>query len=134
MICLTEDLIAALKMNERVRDYEIIHSLPETECAYPLTKPVVCLDSLQEEETFLLGTGNRLLHGGSVQVTVFTAEQQGGAFCEECAGKVCRALLEEDGNRQITAVSVERAVYDRNSFAYKVIMNLRLREWMSVEG
>ena len=61
-------------------------------------------------------------------VRVMTDEQTGGAFCEGCAEQICKAVLQADLTGQIVSVCVEKCMYDKTAFAYKVIMRFTLRE------
>ena len=77
---------------------------------------------------FLLGSEDCILGSEKLTVSVAADGEKGGAFCEELAREVCRAVLEHDGGREIVSVSVEKCMYDRSLFVYKVIIGFTLRE------
>ena len=61
-------------------------------------------------------------------ITVVTDEKNGGAFCEELAKNICIRLIELDEGKNIISVAVDRCVFDKNIFAYKIKITFGLRE------
>ena len=61
-------------------------------------------------------------------INVVTDEKQGGAFCEELAKNICIRLIELDEGKNIISVAVDRCVFDKNIFAYKIKITFGLRE------
>lgn len=122
------EMIRALQQNRKLSGFDIGHSPSEKVCEYPLERPVVRLGRKKTEAGFLLGSENLLVEENVLEVTVLTDDKQGAAFCDHCAEEVCRAVLDEDVERRITSAYVEGAMYEKQSFAYKVIMSFRCRE------
>lgn len=129
-----ERMITRLKSSTRLEGLEVKHSYDESVCAYPVDTPVVSVGRDSSERVTMLLGGDGSLHSCAMLVSVTADERRGAAFCETCAASVCRAVLEEDDNRYITSVRVERAVYDKSCFAYKVMMSFGLREWLCEAG
>ena len=63
-----------------------------------------------------------------IVVSVLTDEKYGGDYCTEAAKKVCRAVLEGDEDKLICSVCVDKLMYDKQTFAYKVVMRFTLAE------
>lgn len=119
-------LIAALRQNPRLLGYDVAYAFPGQACEYPLDSPVVRVGRKKTEASPLLGSGEVLLEENVLEIAVLTDEKQGAAFCDQCAAEVCRAVFDEDRQRRVTSVCVEGAMYEKNSFAYKVIMDIKL--------
>ncbi len=127
-----DKMMAAVKQCSELKDLRLVKAFGGGEVPYPIDKPMACFcEGTADKMDFLLGYDEGLFGGESMVVYVLTDECLGGAYCEECAKKLCNALLELDGDRMITAVSAEKYMYDKVNFAYKVIMRFSLREQMT---
>ncbi len=125
----SEKLLALLKADRRFEGCRFIRSDRAMEVAYPLKAPLVCVGREEFDRLgFLIGSEDCLFGSEKLTVSVATDEKLGGAYCEELARGICRGILEADSGRDIIAVSVEKCMYDRSLFAYKVIMGFTLSE------
>lgn len=125
----TDEIISALKSNRELDDFEIVKSFNGVEIGYPIQKPIVCIGVEKTEKmSFLLGYDNELAGSEKIIVSVSADEKKGGDFVEQCAKKICSAVLNEDVSKLISSVSVEKFMYDKVNFAYKVVMRFTLRE------
>lgn len=130
-----QEMIQKLGSRAELDGFEIKRSYDGSVCTYPMDVPLVTVGRDESEKaSMLLGADSGSLHSGGIQISVSTDESRGARFCEECAYLVCTAVLEEDENRYITSVRVERAVYEKSCFAYKVMMSFGTREWFCVTG
>ncbi|MBQ9461757.1 MAG: hypothetical protein IJU51_07590 [Clostridia bacterium] len=125
----SERILQALGEDENLSGCRIIRAYSPAKVGYPLKEPVICVSREECDRIgFLLGSEDCIFGSEKLTVSVASDESKGGAFCEELARSVCRAVLEHDGGREIVSVSVEKCMYDRSLFAYKVIMGFTLRE------
>ncbi len=114
---------------EELRDFRVIRADCFTQVGYPVDKPSAVIGREEEDGLgYLLGCEDSLFGGEKLSVSVMTDEKHGGAFCEEKAKAVCRAMLDNDPDKMIVSVCVEKCMYDKTCFAYKVIMRFTLRE------
>ena len=125
----SERLRELLEQREELNGFEIIKADEYRELGYPVKRPLVVIGREDERELgCLLGSDEGLFGGERLTVSVMTDEERGGAFCGEQAKRVCRELLAGDSDRMIVSVCVEKCMYDKAAFAYKVIMRFSLRE------
>ena len=97
--------------------------------AFPVNKPVVSFGSEKYDRmNFLLGYDIVESADEKAVINVVTDEKQGGAFCEELAKNICIMLIELDEGKNIISVAVDRCVFDKNIFAYKIKITFGLRE------
>ena len=124
-----ERLLGLLEQRQELSGCTIIRSDEYRELSYPVKGPLVVIGSEEEKELgYLLGCDEGIFGGETLTVSVMTDEEQGGAFCGETAKRVCAALLACDSGRMIVSVCVEKPMYDKSAFAYKVMMRFTLRE------
>ena len=96
---------------------------------FPVNKPVVSFGSEKYDRmNFLLGYDIVESADEKAVITVVTDEKKGGAFCEELAKNICIRLIELDEGKNIISVAVDRCVFDKNIFAYKIKITFGLRE------
>ena len=96
---------------------------------FPVNKPVVSFGSEKYDRmNFLLGYDIVESADEKAVINVVTDEKQGGAFCEELAKNICIRLIELDEGKNIISVAVDRCVFDKNIFAYKIKITFGLRE------
>lgn len=125
----SESIIQALKADESFGGCVILRADSSAETGYPVKSPLICVGREECDRIgFLLGSEDCIFGSEKLRVSVINDGSKGGAFCEELARRVCRAVLEHDSGRMIVSVSVEKCMYDRALFAYKVIMGFTLRE------
>ena len=120
-------LIDRISESGELNGFEIRRSFDEKETVYPLSSPVLFLDSEEmTEECFLIG-GLRLCRE-CLTACVLTDESLGGEYAKERAREALEAVLRLDTSRQICSVSAEKTMYDKQNFAYKVVMRFTLAE------
>lgn len=125
----SERLISALEEDGSFADCRIVRADNTREISYPVKKPLVCVGQEEHDRLgYLLGSEDCIFGSEKLTVSVAADGMAGGAFCESLARRVCSALLDADCGREIISVSVEKCMYDRSLFAYKVIMGFTLRE------
>lgn len=96
---------------------------------FPVKHPIICFGwEPADRMDYLLGYDEVLLGAEKLRVSVLCEQQQGGARCEHLAQTVCQTVLQADSDKQIIAVAVEKCMYDKANFAYKVMMHFTLRE------
>lgn len=123
------EMMEKLTLDEDMSGFDIIRANCGMKIPFPIKRPVVCFDTEPADKlSCLLGYDEGLLGEEKMVVSVLCDEKLGGAFCEEKAKDVCRALLDLDDTKMITSVCVEKCMYDRTDFAYKVVMRFSLRE------
>lgn len=124
-----DELKQALSEHRELGGMRFVRQQEGGRLSYPLTGTLVSLGCEGADKLgFLLGCDGCLFSGEALLVRVMTDEKNGGAFCEQQAESVCRALLEIDGQKRITSVCVEKCMYDRTAFAYNIVMRFTLRE------
>ena len=124
-----EDITASLSADERFGGCRFAEMYNAEETGFPLKAPLICSGREEcERMEPLIGKDECLLSSEKLILSVCTDAEKGGAFCEELARRICGAVLEADSRREIISVSVEKCMYDRLLFAYKVMMGFTLRE------
>lgn len=124
-----DEIITELKNNSELDNFEIVKSYDSGEISYPIEKPLVCIGVEKTEKlSFLLGYDNEITGSERIIVSVSVDEKKGGSFAEKCAAKICSAVLDADVGKLISTVSIEKFMYDKLNFAYKVIMRFSLGE------
>lgn len=123
------EMMRKLALLEEMNGFDLVKADGGREIPFPIKRPIVCFGKeATDKMSFLLGYDDGLFGSEKMTVSVYTDEKTGGAFCEESAKEVCRALLELDETKMITSVCVEKCMYDKTDFAYKVVMRFSLRE------
>ena len=101
-------LLEAAKQCSELKDFRLVRAFGGSEIPYPIDKPLACFgEGMADKMDFLLGYDEGLFSGENMVVSVLTDESHGGAYCEECAKKLCTVILELDRSRMIMAVGVE---------------------------
>ncbi len=96
---------------------------------FPVNQPVISFGSEKYDRmNFLLGYDIVESADEKAVITVVTDEKNGGAFCEELAKNICIRFIELDEGKNIISVAVDRCVFDKNIFAYKIKITFGLRE------
>ncbi len=132
---LTDGFFEKLKADTKLKNFNIKMQREGQKLNYPIQKPLVVIGSEHSQNvTFLLGNDDFEVIGEVMTVIVAVDEQQGGTYCEECAKLVCTQLLRADEDRRITSVSADKCAYDKNSFAYRLVMHFALREYAESGG
>ncbi|GEM_PF-5582459 len=118
-----------LRLAEELSGCDVVQAGESRELPFPMSTPRITV-GLEEADRldYFLGYDECLVSGEKLYVSVMCDEQSGSMHCEAMAKQVCRIVLDADLNRNITSVSVEKCMYDKANFAYKVIMRFVLRE------
>ncbi len=123
------EMMERLGLVEDMDGFDLVRADAGREIPFPIKRPIVCFErETSDKLNYLLGYDEGVFGGEKMAVSVLCDEKYGGAFCEEKAKDVCRALLDLDETKMITSVCVEKCMYDRANFAYKVVMRFSLRE------
>ena len=122
-----EIMLQRLSDSEELRGFRLFRADEFRELGYPVSGTIVVI-GLEEASLGCLLGGDSLFGEERLSVIVMTDEKQGGAFCAERARQLCSAMLDCDAEKMIVSVCVEKCMYDRTAFAYKVIMRVTLRE------
>ncbi len=97
---------------------------------YPIDSVLVVIGSENADNmSFLLGYEDFEVVGERLVVTVMVNEETGSEFCENCAKTVIGEILKLDDSKMITGISVEKCMYDKNHFLYKITVKFSLREF-----
>lgn len=123
-----DELLERIRESGALNGYRIVKSFDESETVYPLSPAVLCFGSEQAQESgYLIGSSQRLCRECLV-VSVLADESLGGEYAEDCAKEALSVILDLDVGRRICSVSVEKSMYDKLHFAYKVVMRFTLAE------
>lgn len=124
-----EIMLERLSRSSELSGIEFLRTDEFRELGYPVKKPIAVIGKESENDLgCLLGCDDGLFGSEKLNVTVMTDETHGGAFCADLARKICGVILNCDEERLIVSVCVEKCMYDKTAFAYKVIMRFTLRE------
>ena len=123
------EMTDVIKATDGLKELRVIKAYEGGRLPFPVTKPVVCL-SLEKADRmdFLLGYDECVYGEEKLCVSVLCDESIGAANCESISKEVCKTILDADKKKIITSICVEKCMYDKTNFAYKVIMRLSLRE------
>ncbi len=124
-----EEMMAAVQRTEGLQNCRCIQTDSGGMVPFPVARPIICFAlEAADRLDYFLGYDEVLFGSEKLKVSVLCEEKKGGSFCETLAKKVCQALLLADTEKNITSVAVEKCMYDKANFAYKVIMRFSLRE------
>lgn len=124
-----EQMLAAVQQMELLSHCRCIRAQSGTALPFPVRQPLICFWMEEADRLdYFLGYDEVLVGSEKLCVSVLCEEKMGGAYCEQLAKRVCGTILQADSGKLITSVAVEKCMYDKTNFAYKVIMRLALRE------
>ena len=124
-----DSIAEALKENSTLDGMRIVKAFSGEPIDQPVNVPLVSVGLERADKyDFLLGYDNEMFGSEKIVVSVLTDEKYGGDYCTEAAKKVCRAVLEGDEDKLICSVCVDKLMYDKQTFAYKVVMRFTLAE------
>ncbi len=124
------DEIYNLALNDSVfSDFRLMKAYDFEKLDFPVNPPVISFGSEKYDRmNFLLGYDIVESADEKAVVNIVTDEKKGSSFCEEIAKNVCIRLIELDEGKNIISVAVDRCVFDKNIFAYKIKITFGLRE------
>lgn len=101
---------------------------------YPLESMMVAIGSEHTDNmSFLLGYEDFEVIGERMVVTVMVNEETGCDFCEVCAKLLITEILKLDKSKAITGILIDKCMYDRNHFLYKITVKFSLREFVTTD-
>ena len=124
-----DSIAEALKRNTELDGMRIVKAFSGEAVGQPVDAPLVSVGLERADRYgFLLGYDNDMFGSEKIVVSVLSDEGQGGEYCTDAAEKVCRAVLGSDEDKLICSVSADKLMYDKQNFAYKVVMRFTLAE------
>lgn len=119
----------ALAEDSSLEGMRIVRAFSGEMTDQPINMPLVSVGlESADRYGFLLGYDNDLFGSEKIVISVMSDEKYGGEYCTEAARKVCRAVLSADADKLICSVCVDKLMYDKQTFAYKVVMRFTLAE------
>lgn len=124
-----QEMMTALQQSGQFDDCRCVLADSAEALPFPVKRPIICFGLEKADRMdYFLGYDEVMLGTEKLRVSLLCEQQLGGAYCEQLAQQVCQWLLQADTAKQITSVSVEKCMYDKVNFAYKVIMRFTMRE------